>query len=161
MKTQELNLYIVDDNKSMVLALEQFLKRQFGEKIRITPFFDGESCLKNINSDTDVVILDYFLGEKNGNEILRSIKEINPQTEVIMLSGNESIETAVESFRLGARNFVMKNEKAWSKISILLDTLVIKPMRYLWEFRVTKFIAIFAVTFASMGAAVITALQII
>jgi DNA-binding NtrC family response regulator len=160
METQGLNLFIVDDNRSMVLALKQFLADKFGGRLRISTFYDGESCLKNINAQTDVVILDYFLGEKNGNEILRSIKELNPNTEVIMLSGNENVETAVESFRLGAKNFVVKNNHAWRKISILLETIVVKPFKYLWEFGVTKFLAIFATTFASMGAAVLLILQL-
>lgn len=154
METQGLNLFIVDDNKSMVYALKQYLAGRFEGKLKISTFYDGESCLQNINEQTDVVILDYFLGGKNGNEILRSIKELNPRTEVIMLSSSESIETAVESFRLGAKNFVVKNNNAWRKLSILLETIIIKPFRYVWEFGVTKFVTIFLATFAAMGLVV-------
>jgi DNA-binding NtrC family response regulator len=154
MEAQGLNLFIVDDNRSMVLALKQYLSNKFEGKLNISTFYDGESCLENIDEQTDVVILDYFLSGKNGNEILRAIKELNPRTEVIMLSSNESIETAVESFRLGAKNFVVKNANAWRKLSILVETLVITPFRYVWEFGVTKFVAIFLATFATMGAIV-------
>jgi CheY-like chemotaxis protein len=107
-----------------------------------------------------VVILDYYLTGKNGNEILKSIKELNPRTEVIMLSSDENINTAVDSFRLGAKNFVVKNSNAWKKISILIETIVIKPFKYIWEFRVTKFITIFLATFLSMGLVVMVALQL-
>jgi DNA-binding NtrC family response regulator len=154
METQALNLFIVDDNRSMVMALKQYLSSRFGGKLAITTFSDGESCLEKIDEQTDVVILDYFMDGKNGNEILRAIKELNPRTEVIMLSSNESVETAVESFRLGAKNFVVKNTNAWRKISILVETIVIKPFRYVWEFGVTKFLALFLGTFAAMGAVV-------
>jgi DNA-binding NtrC family response regulator len=160
METQGLNLFIVDDNRSMVLGLKHYLSSRFGGKLRISTFYDGESCLNNINEQTDVVILDYFLGDKNGNEILRSIKERNPRTEVIMLSSNENIETAVESFRLGAKNFVLKNNNAWRKLSILLETIIIDPFKYIWEFGVTKFVTIFLITFASMGAVVLLFLKL-
>jgi DNA-binding NtrC family response regulator len=160
METDELNLFIVDDNKTMVYALKEYLKSRFGGKLKISTFYDGESCLKCINNTTDVVILDYYLTGKNGNEILKSIKELNPRTEVIMLSSDENINTAVDSFRLGAKNFVVKNSNAWKKISILIETIVIKPLKYIWEFRVTKFITIFLATFISMGLVVMVALQL-
>jgi DNA-binding NtrC family response regulator len=161
METQGLNLFIVDDNRSMVYALKQYLTGRFEGKLKISTFYDGESCLKNINEQTDVVILDYFLGGKNGNEILKSIKERNPRTEVIMLSSDESIGTAVESFRMGAKNFVVKNNSAWRKISILIETLVIRPIQYVWEFEVTKFVTIFFSTFIVMGTFVLFILKII
>jgi DNA-binding NtrC family response regulator len=160
METQGLNLFIVDDNRSMVYALKQYLTGRFGGKLKISTFYDGETCLENINEQTDVVILDYFLGGKNGNEILRSIKELNPRTEVIMLSSDESIETAVNSFSLGAKNFVVKNKNAWRKLSILIETIVIKPLRYFWEFAVSKFVLIFFTTFVIMGATVILVLKL-
>ncbi|MDF2437911.1 MAG: hypothetical protein K0Q95_2287 [Bacteroidota bacterium] len=160
METQGINLYIVDDNRSMLVALRQYLSGRFGNKLRISTFEDGETCLKNINEFTDVVILDYFLQGKNGNEILKTIKELNPRTEVIMLSGNEDVGTAVESFRLGAKNFVVKNNNAWGKISVLLDTTIIRPFKYVWEFPVTKFLAVFTATFATMGTFVLLVLQL-
>lgn len=160
METQGLNLFIVDDNKSMVYALKQYLTGKFGGKLRISTFYDGESCLRSINEQTDVVILDYFLSGKNGNEILRSIKELNPRTEVIMLSSSESVETAVESFRLGAKNFVVKNNNAWRKLSVLLDTIIIQPFRYVWEFGVAKFLTIFLLTFGIMGLVVLIILKL-
>jgi DNA-binding NtrC family response regulator len=157
---ETLNLFIVDDNRSMLYALRQYLSGKFGNKLKISTFEDGETCLKNINENTDVVILDYFLGEKNGNDILKTIKEKNPRTEVIMLSSNESVETAVESFRLGARNFVVKNNSAWRKISVLLETAIIQPLKYVWEFPVTKFLAVFTATFATMGTFVLLVLEL-
>ena len=160
METQGLNLFIVDDNRSMVFALKHYLTNKFGGKLKITTFYDGESCLKNINEQTDVVILDYNLNGKNGNEILKEIKELNPRIEVIMLSSNENVETAVEAFRLGAKNYVVKNPNSWRKLNLLINTIFMQPMRLLREFGVAKFINIFILTFITMGALVLLILKL-
>src|SRR4051812_18016217 len=101
MTTQGLNLFIVDDNNLTVSALKKYLKDRFGGSLNISTYNNGESALQNVSNNTDLVILDYYMEGKNGNEILRSIKEKNPKTEVIMFSSNENIATAVEAFRMG------------------------------------------------------------
>jgi len=115
METQGINLFIVDDDKLMVTALKTFLQNRFGMSVKISTFNDGDSCLKKVNNETEIVILDYSMEGKNGLETLRSIKDINPKTEVIMLSGNEDVAVAVESFRMGAKDYVIKGQGSWKK----------------------------------------------
>ena len=69
MENGKLNLFIVDDNKSLVVALKQYLINKFGKDININAFYNGESCLENIDESTHMVILDHFLNGKNGLEI--------------------------------------------------------------------------------------------
>ena len=66
MTTQGLNLFIVDDNRLMVSTLKQYLQNRFGMGINISTFNDGESCLKNVNKETNIVILDYYMPGQNG-----------------------------------------------------------------------------------------------
>jgi DNA-binding NtrC family response regulator len=154
MKTQELNLFIVDDDKSMAMTLEHYLNELFGNKLNISTFYDGESCLANINSQTDVVILDYFLKGKNGNEILRSIKKLNPRIEVIMLSGNESLETAVMAFELGAKNYVVKSKNAVRKIAKLIKSFFAKPVNSIKKISAAKATSFSLMTFFTIVAIV-------
>ncbi len=155
METQRINLFIVDDNKSLVAALKQFLQNKFGTNINISTFYDGESCLAKINKYTDMVILDHFLNGKNGLEVLKEIKEINPKTEVIMLSSNDDIALAVQSFRSGAKDYVVKGPNSWKKLTKLVHHIVTEPIRIIArEFGVSKFMAIFLLTFLTMGIAV-------
>jgi DNA-binding NarL/FixJ family response regulator len=160
METQGINLFIVDDNKLMVADLKYYLQNRFGVSVRISTFSDGESCLEKIDKDTHIVILDYFLDGKNGLEILKLIKEVNPKTEVIMLSSNEDIVLAIESFRNGATDYVVKGQGSWKKITKLVNYIITEPIRILVrEFGVTKFTAIFLLTFVSMGIVVYMVLQ--
>jgi DNA-binding NtrC family response regulator len=162
MKTQGTNLFIVDDDNLMAVALEQSLINRFGNGIRVTIFNDGESCLKQVNKQTDIVILDYFLEGKNGLEILKSIKTANAKTEVIMLSANEDIILAIETFRAGAMDYVLKGRGSWKKITKLVNHIITEPIRMIVrEFGVSKFVATFFLTFATMGIVVACVLQLL
>lgn len=160
METQGLNLFIVDDNKSMVTALKRYLINKFGGNVNITTFYDGESCLEKINKQTHVVILDYFLNGKNGLEILKSIKKLNPQTEVIMLSSNVDLGLAKETFKVGAKDYVIKGPNAWKKVTKLVKWIITEPIRAMVrEYGISKFMIIFFSTFTAMGAVVYWVLQ--
>ncbi len=159
MTTQGLNLFIVDDNELLITDLKYYLQNKFGGSIKISTFIDGESCLEKIDKDTHVVILDHLLNGKNGLEVLKLIKEINPKTEVIMYSGSEDIGLAIETFRAGATDYVIKGQGALKKISKLVNYIITAPIRVLVnEFKVSKFMAIFLTTFLIMAAVVLYAL---
>jgi len=162
MQTQGLNLFIVDDNKSLVTALKQYLHRKFGFSLKISTFNDGESCLQNVNKDTHIVILDHQMEGKNGIEVLKSIKTINPKTEVIMLSGSTDFDVAVQSFKAGATDYVVKGPRSWHKVTGLVYRMLTAPIKMISkEFGVSKYMAIFLLTFITMGIVVCIALQII
>lgn len=155
METQKMNLFIVDDDKLVVSDLKIYLNYKFGTDINISTFNDGESCLEKIDKNTNLVILDYMLNGKNGLEVLKLIKEINPKTEVIMLSSNEDIALAIQSFRNGASDYVIKGQGALKKISQLVYNVVTAPIRIIIrEFGVSKYMAIFFLTFIVMGIVV-------
>jgi DNA-binding NtrC family response regulator len=160
MQTQGLNLFIVDDNKSMVTALKQYLQNKFGISLVISTFYDGESCLEKIDKETHIVILDHNMQGKNGIEVLKSIKAINPNTKVIMLSSNEDMETAINSFRAGAEDYVVKGLSSWKKITQLVSRIITAPIQLIVdEFGVSKYMAIFFLTFFSMAIVVVSTLH--
>jgi DNA-binding NtrC family response regulator len=161
MQAQGLNLFIVDDNTSMVTALKQYLQNRFGISVQISTFSDGESCLEKVDEQTHIVILDHFLEGKNGVEVLKSIKMINPKTEVIMLSSNEDMAVAIESFRAGATDYVVKGPSSWKKITKLVNHIITAPIRIIVkEFGVSKYMAIFLLTFVIMAIVVFSVLHI-
>ena len=155
METQKSNLFIVDDDKLIASALGNYLNNRFGTSLNISKFYDGKSCLKNLDDQTNIVILDYNLKEENGLEILKSIKSINPKTEVIMLTNNEDIGTAIESYKKGASGYVVKNTRALNKLTVLINRIITEPLRTMVrEYGVNKFMVIFFLTFASVGIVV-------
>lgn len=162
METQRLNLFIVDDNKSMVMALKFYLSNRFGTSLNISTFDDGESCLEEVDEKTNIVILDYFMEGKNGLEVLKAIKKINPKTEVIMLSCNEDMGLVIETFRNGATDYIVKAPSAWKTLTNLIERIITAPIRAMVrEFGVPKFMAIFFLTFITMGVVVYYVLKVI
>ncbi|MFI5141576.1 MAG: response regulator [Bacteroidia bacterium] len=160
MQTQGLNLFIVDDNKSLVTALKLYLQSKFGISLKISTFNDGESCLESINQDTHIVILDHLMAGKTGVEVLKSIKTINPKTEVIMLSNHADMATAIESFRAGAVDYIVKGPSSWNRVTKLVNQIITAPIRLIVrEFGVSKFVAIFFLTFFTMAMVVATTLH--
>jgi len=162
MKTQALNLYIVDDNLLMAAGLRNYLVTKFGSNLNISTFLTGASVLEKIDKHTNIVILDYFLENENGNDVLKSIKSINPATEVIMLSSNQDMGIAIDAFRKGAKDYVVKGEKSWLTLYSLVYSIITYPVRIMVkEFGVSKFLAIFLLTFLLTGLAVFIAMRFI
>ena len=58
----------------------------------------------------DAVTLDYRLPDATGGEVLQKIKELSPNTEVVIISEQENIETAVELLKLGAYDYIVKGK---------------------------------------------------
>ena len=152
METQGINLFIVDDNKLLVADLKNYLKNKFGVSLEISIFYDGESCLANVNEDTHIVILDYNMEGKNGLEILKLIKEKNPKTEVIMLSSNEDIAVSIETFRAGAKDYILKGYGSLTMISKLVNNIITAPIKLLVkEFGISRYMAMFLLVFVGVG----------
>lgn len=103
MKTRVL---IVDDEEQFVTSLaERLALRDYDVQTSLSGK-DALEVLKRYNFD--VVILDVLMPDMDGIESLREIKRLKPLTEVIMLTGNATVETAIEGMKLGALDYLMK-----------------------------------------------------
>ena len=103
MKTRVL---IVDDEKEFVDSLaERLVIRDYD----VTTSLNGKDAVEKVKGyNFDVVILDVAMPEMDGIATLREIKQTKPLTEVIMLTGQGTIESAVEGMKLGAYDYLMK-----------------------------------------------------
>lgn len=100
------HILLVDDQSSMRLTLTALLK-QAGHTLMQAG--TGTDALEKIEkNDFDIVITDLKLDDINGMDVLKAAKTNNPQTEVIMLTGYGSVETAVEAMKSGARDYLTK-----------------------------------------------------
>src|ERR1700722_475472 len=129
MKTQSLNLFIVDDNTSTLSELKNYLFDRFGEGIRILTFNNSKSCLDKVDENTNIVVLKNHIKGENEKEILKSIKETNPETEVIMLTEKEDIVSAVSTYQVGTKAVVVKGAEHGKKIGDLIVRIFTAPIR--------------------------------
>jgi len=102
----KIKVLLVDDEKEFVEVLGERLEtRDFD----VSMAFSGDEALQAVSGqDVDVVVLDVLMPGKDGIETLREIKELKPILEVIMLTGNATVESAVEGLKLGAFDYLMK-----------------------------------------------------
>jgi DNA-binding NtrC family response regulator len=69
----------------------------------------ASECLKKLETETiDVVILDISMPGIDGTDTLREIKKRFPLVEVILLTGHDTTETAIQGMRLGALDYLLK-----------------------------------------------------
>jgi len=97
---------LVDDEEMFVEMLGERLEAR---GLEVTKSFDGEQALERIRErDFDVVILDVLMPGKDGVDVLREIKQLKPLTEVIMLTGHATVDTAIQGMKLGAYDYLLK-----------------------------------------------------
>src|SRR5512141_2607330 len=69
----------------------------------------AEAALAHIETESpDLVLCDLKMAEMSGMDFLREIKKVLPRTEVAMMTGYGSIESAVQAIKLGAYDYVTK-----------------------------------------------------
>lgn len=99
-------ILIIEDEKMLADSMAKFLVR---DNHRVAVAGSGEDGL-NLARETppDIVILDYRLPGKDGLEVLKELKEIEPEMAVIMITAYGTVETAVEAMKNGAYDYIEK-----------------------------------------------------
>ncbi|WP_103030368.1 sigma-54-dependent transcriptional regulator [Salinibacter altiplanensis] len=99
-------ILVVDDEASIRRTLREILEY---EDFGVEEAVDGEEALVALGEDAyDLVILDVKMPKMDGMEVLETIAEEGYEVPVLMISGHGTIETAVESTKLGAFDFIEK-----------------------------------------------------
>ena len=103
-----MKIHIIEDDRVFNKLIEHTLK--LNPDHEVIPFFNGKDFIKNLGDDPDIVTLDLGLPDFTGNEILRKIKRYNPEIDVIVISGQDDISTAVQLLKEGAYDYITKDE---------------------------------------------------
>ena len=97
---------IVDDEPLLIRALERILRPAGHRLLCAGSRAEMASLLED--PDLDVVLLDLFLGEESGLDVLEHVRSQRPEVEVIVMTGHASIESAVGCMRRGAFDYLAK-----------------------------------------------------
>ncbi len=108
-------LLVIDDEPNILTTVRRALEL---EDYRVEVAGSGAIGLKKLGEcDIDLVLLDVVMPEMDGLEVLRRVRAAHPEVSVVMMSGNASIETAVQATKGGAHDFI---EKPLSSDKLLL-----------------------------------------
>ena len=162
MQTLNQNLFLLEDNPLSSSRIVTFLERKFSSSLTISTFSVGEELLKAMDKNTTIVVLDYDLKGEKADQLLQQIKVINPNTEVIVLSSDDDIATAIDAYRKGARSFVSKNKNTFSRIQSIVSNIIYYPVAYIKRFfGIKELVAIFIIEVIYIGLVVIVGFQIL
>lgn len=98
-------ILIIDDDKSLCYSLKRVLENQ--HEIQIA--YNSLEAYKALNSASfDLVLLDYRLGKENGLEVLNSIKQMENDLPVVIMTAFGSSDVVIKSINQGARDYLIK-----------------------------------------------------
>ena len=120
-KDKHLKVFVVEDDDWYCRFLEYNLK--LNEDNEVHKFMNGKEFMANLHQGPDVVTLDYSLPDMDGAEVLEKIKDFNKDIQVIVISGQEDISTAVELLKLGAYDYIVKNDETRDRLLNIIDNL--------------------------------------
>jgi DNA-binding NtrC family response regulator len=118
----EYSVFLVDDDKMFLTSLKNTLTRQFGKMLKVSEYATGEECIEHLADSPDIVIMDYYLSDENhpnamdGLKALMEIKSISKDILVIVISGQDKLQVALDSIKNGAFEYIAKTESAFIRI---------------------------------------------
>jgi DNA-binding NtrC family response regulator len=116
---------IIDDEKSILESLSSILTE---EGFAVTTARDGREGLELFRRERPkIVLLDVWLPEIDGLEVLKEIREQDQDAVVIVISGHGTISTAVEAVKIGANDFLEKPLSIEKVLEVISRGLQKKP----------------------------------
>ncbi len=120
---------LVDDEEEFLDIMSERMRNRGMEVVTAS---SAKEALEKIENDLfDAIILDLMMPDMNGLETIKAIKEKKPELQVILLSGQATLEKGVEAMKLGAldvvekpadmETLVEKIKKAESKRALIVD----------------------------------------
>src|SRR6056297_4179716 len=100
------SVLVIDDEPGIRSVLKDILEDEKHVTFTAEDGFEGLSILHD--QEIDLVLLDIWLPNMGGIDVLKEIKKTYPDTEVIVISGHANIDIAVRAVKMGAFDFVEK-----------------------------------------------------
>ncbi len=103
---EKLAILIIDDEEAQLLSLKSFLQRR---KYKIFTAEDGKKGLEIAEKNPiDLILTDFRMPEWDGMTVLKKVKELNPEIDVVVMTAYGNVENAVEMMKSGAYDYLTK-----------------------------------------------------
>lgn len=89
----------------------------------VTLFHSGEEFFDHIHLNPDIVTIDYNLPGMSGIEIMKGIRNYNADIDMVIVSGQEDVEVAVDTYKNGAKYYILKNNSTFTELSLCIKNL--------------------------------------
>jgi DNA-binding NtrC family response regulator len=120
-----IKIFLIEDDPFFGEALKHHLKLNPDFDVHL--FKTGKECLNNLYLKPDIICLDFGLPDTTGDKLMAKIQETNNKIPIIIISGQEEIEVAVNFLKSGAKDYIIKNEHTkdllWNAIIKIRENL--------------------------------------
>lgn len=113
-------IFIIEDDMMVATLIKQSLTKQDHD---LTHFTTAEECIQNLHQNPDIVTVDYNLPGMNGIELMQRIKSYNAAIMVVLVSGQETLDVVVESYKHGASEYIIKNDNLFANLENAIKNL--------------------------------------
>ncbi|MEL6717503.1 MAG: sigma-54 dependent transcriptional regulator, partial [Bacteroidota bacterium] len=114
-------IFIVEDDPMYQHMIKYFAEMDPNHVVHT--FSTGKSCIEHLHLNPDIISLDYTLPDMKGIEVLNAINKYNNKIEVIVLSGQQDIGTAVELIREGAYDYITKDKNTKDRFFTTINNI--------------------------------------
>ncbi len=108
------SIFIVEDDQFYGDYLNHFLSSN--PDYKIAQFSLGKDFIDKLHEKPDVVTLDYSLPDMTGAVVLKRIRQMSPETQVIIVSGQKDVTTALDLIKEGAYDYIVKDQDTRSRL---------------------------------------------
>lgn len=109
-----MKIFVVEDDKWYADILAYSLKLNPDYEVHI--FSSGRELLSNMHKGPDVITLDYRLPDTDGNVIMKKLNKNYPHIPIVIVSGQDDIDIAIDLLKAGAYDYIVKNEETKGRI---------------------------------------------
>jgi two-component system, NtrC family, response regulator HydG len=98
---------VVDDESESLASISRALRKVGHDVIS---FEDGEGALRHVETlkDVDLVVSDLKMPRVDGLDLLKAVREVNPEAGVLIVTGHGTVDSAVDAMKLGADDYILK-----------------------------------------------------
>lgn len=133
---KRIKIVIVEDDIFFNKSLEKYVQSVCNSSayssfdFEIKTYLTAHDCLRELEKDTSIMFLDYYLINMykrtilSGADVLNRVKKTCPGCKVIMVSSLSNIQTAIELMRRGIYEFVTKNRNSHERVGEVLERLL-------------------------------------
>lgn len=122
-KTKNPLIFFIEESVIYKDLIVGYLQQNKFQNIKV--FQGGDECVKNLHLNPDIIILDYSIEGISGLELMKKVKLTNPSIDFIFLSGQNDVEIAVSILKLGASDYVVKNDKAPKRLVKAIEQAIV------------------------------------
>jgi DNA-binding NtrC family response regulator len=121
-------IFIVEDDPLYGEMLKYHLS--LNPDNEVIKFETGSECLKNLYQNPSLISLDYSLPDMSGFDVIKKVREFNPEIPIVIVSGQEDVAVAVKLLKDGAYDYFVKDEdtkeRLWNTLKNIKERLELK-----------------------------------